>query len=379
MEVARSSAGEAVKRVLVDLRMASHTGIGRYVRCLMGALAPETAAAGLSLCGAADPGQDLSWLPPGVAVTRWPRRVPAYSLREQALLPRWIDSLPWDLLHVPHFVVPRLASRRPLVATIHDLAYMDWPGGGRTSFHAWAARRMLRACARRAARILTVSSHARGRIVSRLGVPPHRVRVILHGIDHLPDPTFLPPAAREPATLLYVGNHLPHKNLPLLMEVFACLRRERSDARLLLAGPVGRHTPVAMAAARRCGVDGAVDWLGAVSDETLVGLYRRATLLVFPSRYEGFGFPPLEAMRLGLPVVASAATAIPEIAGGAAVLLPPDDPAAWIAAVRDLLADAARREDLARRGTAWAARFTWTRAARETAAVYKEVLETGGA
>lgn len=362
-----------MKRAAIDLRMAAHTGVGRYVRCLVNALVAETASGGeWTVAGLADPGQDLGWLKGTVAVARPTRPVPVYSLREQMVLGRLLDRMDCAVAHIPHYTFPLRPPRTPVVSTIHDLIYLETRGAGRTFLHEAAARAMIRRAARRAARIVAVSQDAKMRIAGLLRVPSDRIRVIHHGREHV-----VPPAAagpRDEATLLYVGNHLPHKNLPFLMRVFRGVLAARPDARLVLAGPSGRHTPAVRAAARKEGVSGRVDWLFPEADEALWRLYAEAALLVFPSRIEGFGFPILEAMVLGLPVVAAEAAAIPEVAGEAAVLLPPDDEAGWVREIVSLLADPGRREDLARRGRVRAEAFSWRRAARETLGVYEEVL-----
>ncbi len=360
-------------RVGIDIRMASHTGVGRYVRCLVNALVSRTAAsADASWAVLADPGQETGWIRGRVAVFRPDAPIGIYSLREQLVLGRVLDRMSCDVFHIPHYAFPLRAPRTPVVTTIHDLIYLETSGAGRSAFHEAAARWMIRRAARGSARVIAVSEHAAGRIRTLLGVPPDRIRVIPHGREHVPAPR--EGIARDPATLLYVGNHLPHKNLPFLMDVFSRVLGGRPEARLVLAGPAGRHTPAVRAAARAAGVAERVSWASPADDAALWDLYARATLLVFPSRYEGFGFPVLEAMATALPVVASTATSIPEVAGDAAVLLSPDDRDGWTREILALLSDPARREDLGRRGAARAGAFSWDAAARATLAVYEEVL-----
>lgn len=357
-------------RIAIDGRMALHTGIGRYLRCLLSEWS-RTGEAGRFLC-VVNPSQGLGWIPKGAEIHVLPREIPVYSLAEQTTLARLLARLPWDLLHAPHFNVPwLLGAERPFVATIHDLIYLVSTEGGRTPLHAWAARALLRRTAARAARILTVSEFS-GREIARL-LGAAGVRVVHHGADHLPEGD--PSAPRDAATLLYVGNHLPHKNLPFLMGVLAALARKVPHARLEVTGSRSRHTAAAAAAAERHGVADRVRWLGAVDDAALAAAYRRATVLVLPSLHEGFGFPAVEAMRLGLPVAATDATALPEVVGDAGLLLPPSDAPAWTDALAALLADGARRRALAERGILRARALTWAAAARATAACYEEVLQ----
>ena len=367
--------GKAMKRIGIDLRMASYTGVGRYVRCLVPALLAGSPAKKISWVGLANPGQDLGWLDQSMEIARPETPILPYSLREQMALGKVLDRLRCDLVHLPHFTFPWRPPRAPVVSTIHDLIYMETSGAGRTPLHEWAARRTLRRCAEQSRRIIAVSNFTKDRIVARLGVPAGKIRVVYHGGEHAAEGSG-EGAPREPSTLLSVGNHLPHKNLPFLMRVFARVLAERPLASLVVAGPRGRHTSVAEEAARGAGVAGQVTWISPETDAGVWALYRRATLLVFPSRYEGFGFPVLEAMTLGLPVVAADATSIPEVAGPAALLLPPGDEAAWAGAILSLLNDPARRTALFDAGRLRAREFSWERSATETLAVYEEVLES---
>jgi len=181
--------------------------------------------------------------------------------------------------------------------------------------------------------------------------------VIPHGIDH---ERFSPGEAEREPFRLYPARAWPHKNHACLYDAFALLRRERPELRLVLTGggPSGAAP------------DG-VDVRGRVSQDELVSLYRRAAALVFPSRYEGFGQPVLEAMACGCPVACSDIPPLVEVAGGAARTFPPGDPDAIAAAVRDVLADARPYRE---RGLARAASFTWERAAGKYEDVYRELL-----
>lgn len=361
------------QRVGIDIRMASHTGVGRYIRCLVNALLRRTAASGsISWKVLVNPVQEVDWIRGRVEVFRPEAPIGVYSLREQLILGRVLDRMSCDIVHIPHYTFPLRPPRVPVVSTIHDLVYLETSGAGRSFLHEAAARWMIRRAAEGATRVIAVSEHAAGRIRTLLEVPPERIRVIPHGREHTPEPRSV--SARDPATILYVGNHLPHKNLPFLMRVFACVLAGHPGATLVLAGPAGRHTPVVKEAARAAGIRERITWTAPADDAALWDLYARATLLAFPSRYEGFGFPVLEAMTSGLPVVASDATSIPEVAGDAAILLAPDDGEGWTRAILALLSDPARREELARKGLARAAAFSWDETARKTLALHEEVL-----
>ena len=208
--------------------------------------------------------------------------------------------------------------------------------------------------ARRATEVIVISEFVRERVVERLNLDPAHVHAVWLGVDH---ERFTPATGveREPL-LLYPARPWPHKNHARLLEAFREIRRQRPELRLLLTG-VGhdsRELPE--------GVDAR-----AVSGDELVELYRRAACLVFPSLYEGFGLPPVEAMACGCPVAAAAAGSMPEVCGDAAVLFDPLDPAAIAAGVGEALT---RSDELTERGLRRAAAFTWDATARAHDRIY---------
>jgi glycosyltransferase involved in cell wall biosynthesis len=260
-------------------------------------------------------------------------------------LPREARGL--DVLHCPTFRGP-VRSRVPVVVTVHDLAVLRHPG----TFNQWTRRYSRLAVprvARAARRVIAVSEFTRGEIVELLGVPADRLRVIPNAVGE--------PFGREgPAAtgdyVLAVGTLEPRKNLAAAQQAAG-----RLGVELKVVGAQGWGGVE---------VDG---WLGRVSDEELAALYRGARCLVYPSLYEGFGIPVLEAMACGTPVVTSTGGATEEVAGGAAVLVDPHDPTAIAAGIEEAVA---RRDELRARGLERAARFTWGRVAAETRAVYQE-------
>jgi glycosyltransferase involved in cell wall biosynthesis len=260
-------------------------------------------------------------------------------------LPREARGL--DVLHCPTFRGP-VRSRVPVVVTVHDLAVLRHPG----TFNQWTRRYSRLAVprvARAARRVIAVSEFTRGEIVELLGVPADRLRVIPNAVGE--------PFGREgPAAagdyVLAVGTLEPRKNLAAAQQAAG-----RLGVELKVVGAQGWGGVE---------VDG---WLGRVSDEELAALYRGARCLVYPSLYEGFGIPVLEAMACGTPVVTSTGGATEEVAGGAAVLVDPHDPTAIAAGIEEAVA---RRDELRTRGLERAARFTWGRVAAETRAVYQE-------
>jgi len=289
---------------------------------------------------------------------RGPSRIPAMAL--SALRSRELNARlgELDVLHYA-LTVPVPRAKAPTVVTLHDVQHRDLPdffGPARRSFRRIAYDRAARA----ASAVIVTSEFVRARALEQLELHPSSVHVIPLAIDH---ERFRPgEEAREPF-LLYPARPWPHKNHVRLFEAFASLRRTRPQLRLILTGGgLERLDPLP---------DG-VQRLGVVSGEELASLYRRAACLVFPSLYEGFGLPPLEAMACGCPVAASRAGAIPEVCGDAAVLFDPNDPESIAAGI---LETDTRAHELRGRGIARAAGFTWEETARRHEAVYQAAAQ----
>ena len=259
------------------------------------------------------------------------------------------------VVHYPLTIrIPPVSA--PSVVTLQDLQHLDLPhlfSRGERAFRTLAYHRS----ARSAQTVVVPTTFVRDRVVERLGIPPGRIRVVHYGVDHA---RFAPGAEQREPLLLYPARPWPHKNHARLFEAFALLRRDRPELRLVLTG--GGHSGPAPA-----GVEARE-----VSATELVALYRRAAALVFPSLYEGFGLPPLEAMACGCPVACSAIPSLAEVCGDAALTFDPEDPAAIAAAVAAVLDDP---EPWRTRGTARAAAFTWER----TAAAYEDIYRELGA
>ena len=275
-----------------------------------------------------------------------------------------------DVVHYP-VTVPIPATRAPTVVTIHDLLHHELPAA-----LPFAERRLRRwsydGPARSATVVVAVSEHAKATIVERLGVDQDRVEVVHHGIDH---ERFRPDAESAPAGLglpdrfvVYPANLWPHKNHARLIEALA--RVPDGELALVLTGSDYGRLGALRSRADALGVADRVRHLGYVPDAALPAIYRRARAMVFPSLFEGFGTPPLEAMACGCPVAASDRGALAEICGDAAAPLDPEDPDSIAAAIERVTGDEALRERLSAAGLKRAASFTWKAAADSHRAIY---------
>jgi glycosyltransferase involved in cell wall biosynthesis len=310
------------------------------------------------------------------AVTRRPELVPAgiepleLQARSQPL--RMAVSLPLALRRVrpavAHFlyVIPP-AYRGPAVLTVQDLSFERQPElmSPRDRFY---FRTFVPRSARRAERVLTGSARTRDDLVERYGLPAERVVVTPYGFDPIYGPDGGVPGNGD--YVLFVGGLEPRKDPVAALEAFA-LVDEDLDLRLILAGPAKRGAEEVHSTIRRLGLEQHVELRGHVSKQELAALYRGASCLVFPSRYEGFGLPVIEAMASGTPVVATAAGALPEVAGDAAILVEPGDAEELAEGIERAIAE---RERLRAAGLERARGFSWADAARRTLEVYRELL-----
>jgi glycosyltransferase involved in cell wall biosynthesis len=286
-----------------------------------------------------------------------------------------------DVLHVPAAVGP-IRGDLATVVTIHDLRVLHAPQDFRPWFRTYA-RVVIPRLARRATRVITVSDMTRRDVMEHLGLPEERVVVVPNGVAISPQPSAV--SERQPATgpydlptryILAVGTLEPRKNLLRLFEAVRLLaeRPATKDVVLVHAGGYGWLADDILKAARSPALRDRVRLLGYVREEDMASLYGRARLLAYPSLFEGFGLPVLEAMASGCPVVTSDCSALPEVAGDAAVLVDPECVEAIAEGIGRVWEDGDLAQDLAARGLARARLFSWERTARLTAEVYASVL-----
>ncbi|MDQ3489245.1 MAG: glycosyltransferase family 4 protein [Acidobacteriota bacterium] len=342
-------------------------GVRRYARELFAAMAKldgvDVVAAGTS--ARAD-------LPAGVTAAAASASLPTNLGWMISGLPRAARSARLDVFHAPSYTAP-FAGPRPLVLTIHDISYERHPewypyrrDPVRRAFYRWSART--------ADRIITDSQFSKQEIVAGYSLDPECISVVplAAGVAFTPADSL--PAMSSPY-VLHVGDLHPRRNLAVAVRALKRVRARRTDLRglrLVLAG-VDRGSGAALVQNSSPEDSQMIELAGKISDDALVQLYRGASGLVYPSLYEGFGLPLLEAMACGTPVIASRASSIPEVTGEAAVLLDPNDDAGWAEAIESLF-DPEVARPLSAAGLRRADTFTWNRAAAATVDVYRQAL-----
>jgi len=366
-------------RVAIDARKLHDFGIGTYIRNLLRQLARIDRQTDYVLLSPAADLDVASQLGPNFRAVLEPS--PNYSLREQVHVPWVLRRERPDVFHAPHYVLPAAVTCRSVV-TIHDCIHLMFPQYLPNKMAYAYARASMWAAVKRSDRILTVSEASKRDILHFFNVAPEKIVVVYNAID---DHFWLTPPDEEVARvreryqldhqfILYVGNIKPHKNLVRLIEAFAELRRTGfEELKLLIIGDEISKLPSLRRAVHGHKLHKHVRFLGYVSDDTLRVLYRLASLFVFPSLYEGFGLPPLEAMASGTPVVASNQSSLPEVMGDAAVLVDPYDVGSIVEGMRRVLADSDLAADLRRRGPERAREFSWAQSVEKTRTVYEQV------
>jgi glycosyltransferase involved in cell wall biosynthesis len=360
-------------RLLLDVSAVPSrpAGAGVYT-CRLAAALDELGECDLHLLTRRDDADRWGRLAPkGTVHAVVPSARPARLAWEQLRAPALAARLGIDVWHGPHYTVPlRLAV--PAVTTIHDLTFFghpEWHERSKVVFF----RKMIPASAARAAAIVAVSG-ATAEAIGELLEPAAPVLTIAHGVDHerfrpaaMGDPAdlaVLDPLGVRPPYLAFVGTIEPRKAVPTLVEAFARVAGEHPGLRLVLAGADGWGTEEARAAVAASGVATRIVRVRWAPDETLPALLRQAVAVAYPSHEEGFGLPALEALACGAPLVTSADSPMAEIAGPAALLVPPGNPGALAWALNRILTDAELADRLRREGPKSAAPYTWEASAR---------------
>ena len=370
-------------RVAIDIRKVHDFGIGTYVRNVVRELARQDRTNEYLLISQPADRDLASQVGPnfrGIV-----DRSGNYSLPEQLSIPLLLARERVDVFHAPHYVLPPLV-RCPSVVTIHDCIHLMFPQYLPNRLASTYARALMWNATHRASHVLTVSEASKRDILRFFRIPPGNITVVPNALDERfgigPDEEDLH-RTRERYQLhapfvLYVGNIKPHKNVERLIEAFALVRTgPLAHVKLLIIGDEISKYPTLRRTVHRLKLHKHVRFFGFVDDRTLASLYRLATVFAFPSLYEGFGLPPLEAMASGTPVVTSNVSSLPEVVGEAAILVEPEDVNAIAHGLRKVLLDESLRTDLRARGLARAAEFSWARSVATIHRIYTEAAARG--
>jgi glycosyltransferase involved in cell wall biosynthesis len=363
-------------RVAIDARKLHDFGIGTYIRNLLRHLARldrTTEYVLLTQQADLEVGRQLG---PNFRTVLEPS--PTYSLREQIHVPWVLRREKPDVFHAPHYVLPPMVPCRSVV-TIHDCIHLMFPQYLPNKAAYAYARAAMWGAVRRSDVILTVSEASKRDILRFFNVPAHKIVVVYNAID---ERFWKLPAEEDVARVreryqldhrfvLYVGNIKPHKNLIRLIEAFDELRKGDEELKLLIIGDEISKLPALRRAVHKHKLHKNVRFLGYLPDDTLAILYRLASVFVFPSLYEGFGLPPLEAMACGAPVVTSNVSSLPEVAGDAAVLVDPYDVGSIVDGIQRVLSDPVLAAALRVKGAARAREFSWDRSVARTREMYE--------
>jgi glycosyltransferase involved in cell wall biosynthesis len=371
-----------MKKIAIDARKWRDFGIGTYVRNLVRHLARiDHETTYFLFCDDADETTLRDLAENFVPVVETSK---GYSVSEHFSIPRQMERLGVDLLHSPHYVLP-LLCRKPAVVTIHDCIHLLFPQYLPNRMALAYAKFMLGRAVHKSALIFTVSEASRHDILRFYpDADPERLYVVPNAIDEAlleePDEEEMERVKERYQIrgrfVFYAGNIKPHKNVDRLIAAFGQLKQMpgHDDVKLLIIGDeISRHGSLrrSMEAA---GVRQDVRFFGFVPDRTLAALYRMASVFAFPSLYEGFGLPPLEAMACGTPVVTSKISSLPEVVGDAAILVDPYDVEDIAQGMARVLDDTALAADLVRRGKERVKHFSWERSARAIHEGYMRVL-----
>jgi len=373
-----------VPTVAIDVRHLGDFGYGTYIRNLIRAMGELERELQFVLIARAGGVGELGPLPPNFRMVAYPRE--DSNLFENFAFPWFVRRLGADVIHIPLNNVP-IFIPKPYIVTIHDMSSLmfDYASDPQGRLHLWRFRRGLL----RADRVIAVSGATRRDVLNLMNIPASRVLKIYNAID----PGFLTiesDAKKRQEVLdryqidypylLYAGSVNPRKNVARIVEALALLRQDLvehpkyKDLRLVIIGDQMSKYPALRRAVHQSRVKDVVRFLGFVKREELKVFYQQAEVFVFPSLYEGFGLPPLEAMALGTPVVSSGVSALPEVVGDAAMIVKPENVFDIARGVREVLLDDGLRSDLIAKGYQQVKRFSWYDTARQVLETYRDVL-----
>ncbi len=368
----------------IDARKLTDFGIGTYIQNLVQALGElDRTNRYVLFVGASHDGL-LTDLPDNFRIVV--ERSPVYSVRELAALSWRLLRLRLDLYHATHYVLPAVVPCKAVV-TIHDIIHLLYPEFLPGPLAFLYAQRMIRRSLMRGDQIIAGSQNTKTDLMDYFEVDGQKINVVYYGVakrfsERLTEAALLEklrPLGLEPGYTLFVGNPKPHKNLDNVVKAFArALEIGPADGRLVCVGNRQSRDFKIRVRAERLGIGDRVKLLGHVDDATLIALYQGARLFLYPTLYEGFGLPVIEAMASGVAVITSNNSALKEVAEGYAQLVDPLDIEQMARAIAKCLADPEHRDALARLGLKRARDFRWDRTAERTLEVYEKALGGNG-
>ena len=378
-------------KIAIDIRRMTEFGVGTYIRNVVRTLGRLDRETTYFLIGSPAKVKEIGPLPPNFQTI--PLADPERSWKSFREFRTIVKRLECDLVHIPNlFSVPR-ALPCPYVMTVHDMLEHLSRARQQTGFWGTLHFQLTKRVLRGAARIFAVSNFTKLEMEKLFDIPPRRIEVVYNAIDerflrgHASAADRQVIAERYQVTypfLLYAGRISPHKNVVRMIEAFSALKTELEkdqafpDLKLIIIGDDVSGNPDLRRTVIRSGVQNDVRFLGFVPIEVLRTFYDEAKIFVFPSLYEGFGLPPLEAMAHGTPVVTSNVSSLPEVVGNAAVLVHPENVFEIMRALQRVLLDQPLREKMKERSYRQAAKFSWEKSVRRILNTYQEVVSPPG-
>jgi glycosyltransferase involved in cell wall biosynthesis len=365
-------------RIGIDIRKINDTGIGRYIRSLLKYLFPLDQENKYYLFLNPKEYNQFTFNYPNIYKIK--ESSGKYSLREHLSLAWKAQHYKLDLFHAPHYVLP-LALRAKSIVTIHDVIHLIFPPPTPLGIGYIYARTVMAGAIKKAQMVLTGSVHTK-RDLNNLfpKYQEHKIRVTPYGVGEEFVPlerkvveNFLAKKGIPKDFFLYVGDSKPHKNLSTLIEAFSVVAR-RIDCYLVIAGTTPENHHPLRQKILEYNIAPRVIFPGFIPDPELPFLYNAAQVFVFPSLYEGFGLPPLEAMACNTPVICSQTSSLPEVVGDSAILLPPKEVDLWSDAMYNVFTNKDLQEKMKKKGRARARSFSWEDTARLTFKAYQEIL-----
>lgn len=366
----------------IDARKIKDFGIGTYIRGLLRALADIDSENRYILLTGEQGRKRLEELPENFEVVIEP--APVYSAREMFTMSWHLARLDLDLFHATHYALP-LYLRCRTVVTIHDIIHLLYPEFLPNPLAFLYAQRMIRRSLNRGDRIITVSKNTKSDLIDYFDADDKKIHVVYNGVDDCfrqrlaaedLDRWLRSLGLRQPYAL-FVGNPKPHKNLDRVIQAYArALEIDSFEAPLVCVGSRSGEDFKIRQRAEQLGIADRVQLLGHVADEALPAIYQGAALFLYPTLYEGFGLPVVEAMASGVPVITSNTSALKEIGEGYAHLVNPLDVEGIAKAIAQCMGDVEHRQALARIGLRRAEDFRWEKAAEKTLRIYRAAIET---